>query len=248
MELEPVLVNGKNFKDLQDFIRENDDRRNLEKYEREIWNAMTFVQFNESEKRHVEETRDELLKELFSLKEFLKTIRLFYDKAIKKVDWGQLDRYREEILHALEPILLERVQEIRKLHSESLKQGPEEILYLDFVTAPLESIAYPKEIQRDEGTKLMTKQSLDRIAKTIAAAIDEVRKVVPSHVKATKIIWKIYDCDIRKENKYYRAIYDVLEAFGCIPRETVEGHKKSVENATRESYVKAALKRKPKSR
>lgn len=220
----------------------------LEPYVKEMWNAMSEMQFNAGQEREVAEVRDWVVKELESFLELVNIAILFDERKLKRVQWEKLgDEYCLEICRSLIPIIRKTLQDYQTFINNN------KVLHLyeqdvAFVSRFLEEIPAWESMTIDEETGVITRESLETTAKTVGRVIRNLNAITGKDLTVGFLVSRFIKGGIPCSNRYYREIYDVLDRFGFIPEETKRAHLSQGSVYYRENYIKSFVFRDRKTR
>ena len=207
----------------------------LEPFAVQMWNSMTKVDYDETQKREVAEYRDNIVSELESLLQLLNLYRMFSDKELKKIHWEKLgDTYHQAIISQLSTLISQSITEWKDYLTEGTYDQN-----CNYVESFLKKM--PTSIDIKDG--IVSDESLIFLINTVKDIIRELNGITGKDMNIAQLISSFNAINIPCKNSYYRDIYDVLDRLDFIPQKTKEAHANPGSPYYRENYIKSFYKR-----
>lgn len=213
----------------------------LEEYSTKIWNTISKVQTDGEQGNIVKEIRDIVVKKLECLQETINIAILFDDGKLKRIAWEKLDDdCRLEISRSFSDIITKELTAFQNVIQESNGSNSieQEIAY---VIKHLVEIPTPESLVFDEQTRVIKRESLNAIYKSVRSLIRTLRHITGSDIKVGILVRSFMKDGIPCNNACYREIYEILSLFGFIPKDTFQVHNHNLPDVPylRENYIKS---------
>lgn len=236
------------YEDYKTLLENHPQMNILTPYKEDIWDAISFIESEQEQVKHILENQEVIVAVTESLLIFTKTIISYHNKALKPVMKAAEKVCQFEIIRGLDQILITNIDELRRfvVPDDPMSQ------YMAYVARPLDKLPSPEMIPIDEATGIIPTRELQRLHRSIKSVQTAVRHILPEECTLTLLIWEIYKSPIPSSAEYYRAIYELLAAIGFIPQEIVLQHNEQMEDKDkqygaycREKYINRIVKRSP---